>query len=170
MAGRPRTLIIPPYSGRDLSRRAAPWRLSRCTSPGTAGPTLPLIAHILRHGQDQAVASLAAHTMARPPIPVLPLVASTTISPCFSSPFFSAARIMARVMRSFTLQPGLTPSTFASNRPFSVDDYNPIQRNQGCITHQLQDTGSVTHQLFSLLAVLTGRRLFTQAMIPPSRL
>ena len=52
---------------------------------------------------------LAAQTMARP-IPVLPLVASTTVWPGFSVPAFSAASITPMARRSFTEPSGLKAS------------------------------------------------------------
>src|SRR3990172_2227344 len=54
---------------------------------------------------------LTAATIARP-IPVLPEVGSTTVSPGFSRPSRSASSIMARAMRSLTLPPGFTDSSF----------------------------------------------------------
>jgi hypothetical protein len=44
------------------------------------------------------------------PIPVLPLVGSTTVIPGFREPSRSAASIIARQIRSFTLPPGLKNS------------------------------------------------------------
>ena len=62
---------------------------------------------------------LAAATMASP-IPVFPLVGSTIIPPGFRRPCRSAASIMLRPMRSFTLPPGLNDSnlTSISGQPF----------------------------------------------------
>src|SRR3984885_13429592 len=51
----------------------------------------------------------AAHTMARP-IPVFPLVASTTVWPGFSFPVFSASSITPRARRSLTDPRGLKAS------------------------------------------------------------
>lgn len=45
---------------------------------------------------------LAAATIASP-IPVFPLVGSMIVSPAFNFPSFSAASIMAKPIRSFTL-------------------------------------------------------------------
>src|ERR1700675_2286725 len=50
--------------------------------------------------------------MARP-IPVLPLVGSTTTAPGLSSPRRSASSIMATAILSLTLPPGLSDSIFA---------------------------------------------------------
>src|SRR5512144_1196742 len=47
--------------------------------------------------------------MARP-MPVLPLVASTTVCPGLSSPFFSASSMTPRASRSFTEPSGLNAS------------------------------------------------------------
>src|SRR4051812_22598205 len=46
-------------------------------------------------------------------MPVLPLVASTMTDPDLSVPLFSAAKIMDKAGRSFTLPPGFTYSTLA---------------------------------------------------------
>src|SRR4029453_9172508 len=54
-----------------------------------------------------------AQTIARP-IPVLPLVGSTTVAPGLSTPRRSASSIMATAMRSFTLPPGLSDSSLPS--------------------------------------------------------
>src|SRR4029453_12442228 len=54
-----------------------------------------------------------AQTIARP-IPVLPLVGSTTMAPGLSTPRRSASSIMATAMRSFTLPPGLSDSSLPS--------------------------------------------------------
>src|SRR4029453_18128119 len=54
-----------------------------------------------------------AQTMASP-IPVLPLVGSTTVAPGRSAPRRSASSIMATAMRSFTLPPGLSDSSLPS--------------------------------------------------------
>src|SRR5262245_5612907 len=48
------------------------------------------------------------------PIPVLPLVGSTTVAPGLSTPRRSASSIMATAMRSFTLPPGLSDSSLPS--------------------------------------------------------
>ncbi len=53
----------------------------------------------------------AAHTMASP-MPVLPLVASTTVWPGFSSPVFSAASMMPSASRSLMDPSGLRASSF----------------------------------------------------------
>ena len=50
--------------------------------------------------------------MARP-WPVFPDVGSTSVPPGFSSPAFSAASIIRSPMRSFTLPPGFSISSFA---------------------------------------------------------
>src|ERR1700689_40459 len=55
----------------------------------------------------------AAQTMARP-IPVFPLVASTTVCPGLSSPDFSAASITPKADRSFTEPRGLKASIFTN--------------------------------------------------------
>jgi len=47
------------------------------------------------------------------PIPVLPLVASTTVCPGFKVPSFSAASMIAKANRSFTDDNGLKYSAFA---------------------------------------------------------
>ena len=56
---------------------------------------------------------LTAHTIARP-IPVFPLVGSTTAEPGLSSPLSSASFTICKAMRSFILPPGLNDSTFAA--------------------------------------------------------
>src|SRR5712692_5611332 len=48
------------------------------------------------------------------PMPVLPLVGSTSVPPGLSTPRRSASSTMATAMRSLTLPPGLSDSTFAS--------------------------------------------------------
>ena len=48
------------------------------------------------------------------PMPVLPLVGSTTVAPALSAPRRSASSIMATAMRSLTLPPGFSDSIFAS--------------------------------------------------------
>src|SRR5690348_3174963 len=50
-------------------------------------------------------------------MPVLPLVGSTIVPPGRSAPSRSAASIIARQMRSFTLPPGLKLSSFAHTSP-----------------------------------------------------
>src|SRR5438046_1727810 len=47
------------------------------------------------------------------PMPVLPLVGSTSVPPGFSAPPRSASSTMATAMRSLTLPPGFNDSTFA---------------------------------------------------------
>ena len=56
------------------------------------------------------------------PTPVLPLVGSISVAPQVILPSFSAASIMAKAVRSFTLPPGLNDSAFATMRAarFSV--------------------------------------------------
>jgi hypothetical protein len=49
-------------------------------------------------------------------IPVLPDVASTTVTPARNTPDRSADRIMCRAARSFTLDNGLNISNLASSR------------------------------------------------------
>jgi hypothetical protein len=56
---------------------------------------------------------LAAATEARE-IPVFPLVGSTIRVSLSTTPLFSAASIMARAIRSFTLDRGLKNSSFTS--------------------------------------------------------
>src|SRR6187402_2659018 len=46
-------------------------------------------------------------------MPVLPLVASINLEPAFISPLSNAERIIFNAGRSFTLPPGLSPSSFA---------------------------------------------------------
>src|SRR6187401_896381 len=46
-------------------------------------------------------------------MPVLPLVASINFAPGFISPLSNAERIIFNAGRSFTLPPGLSPSSFA---------------------------------------------------------
>ena len=46
-------------------------------------------------------------------MPVLPLVGSTITLPFFSRPRFSASSIMARAIRSLTLDSGLRDSSFS---------------------------------------------------------
>ena len=53
----------------------------------------------------------AAHTMASP-IPVLPLVASTTVCPGVMAPVRSASSMMFSARRSFTDAAGLKNSAF----------------------------------------------------------
>src|SRR5262245_60066759 len=53
--------------------------------------------------------------MARP-MPVLPLVGSTSVAPGLSTPRCSASSTMATAIRSFTLPPGLRDSTLARTR------------------------------------------------------
>src|SRR3989304_2933648 len=48
------------------------------------------------------------------PMPVLPLVGSTIVSPGLRRPLFSAASIMLRAMRSLTLPAGFIDSTLAT--------------------------------------------------------
>src|SRR5215467_2524353 len=57
-----------------------------------------------------------AHTMASP-MPVLPLVGSTTVAPGLRRPRRSASSIMLTAIRSFTLPPGLSDSIFARTTP-----------------------------------------------------
>jgi hypothetical protein len=54
-----------------------------------------------------------AHTMASP-MPVLPLVGSTTVAPGRNRPRRSASSIMETAMRSLTLPPGLSDSILPS--------------------------------------------------------
>jgi len=54
---------------------------------------------------------LAAHTIASP-MPVFPLVASTTVCPGFRSPRRSASSMMLIASRSFTDAAGLKNSAF----------------------------------------------------------
>ena len=58
-------------------------------------------------------AAVAAQTIARP-IPVFPLVASMIVPPGLRRPSRSAASIMLRPMRSLTLPPGFSDSSFTS--------------------------------------------------------
>src|SRR5688572_10533496 len=62
---------------------------------------------------------LTAATKARP-IPVLPLVGSTIVSPGCNRPSCSATSIMFKQIRSFTLPPGLNDSSFAHTPASSV--------------------------------------------------
>ncbi len=55
---------------------------------------------------------MTAATIARP-IPVFPLVGSTSVEPGWSVPRRSASSIMDRAIRSFTLPPGFWDSTLA---------------------------------------------------------
>src|SRR5579864_1546935 len=48
------------------------------------------------------------------PMPVLPLVGSTSVAPALSTPRRSASSTMASAIRSFTLPPGLSDSILAS--------------------------------------------------------
>src|SRR5215467_9500482 len=57
-----------------------------------------------------------AHTMASP-MPVLPLVGSTTVAPALRRPRRSASSIMLTAIRSFTLPPGLSDSILARTTP-----------------------------------------------------
>jgi hypothetical protein len=52
------------------------------------------------------------------PMPVLPLVGSTMTPPGFKSPRFSPSSIMARAIRSFTLESGLRDSSFTTTSAF----------------------------------------------------
>ena len=54
---------------------------------------------------------MAAHTIASP-MPVFPLVASTTVWPGFSAPLRSASSMMLTASRSFTEAAGLKNSAF----------------------------------------------------------
>src|SRR5438105_2037417 len=56
---------------------------------------------------------LTAETIASP-TPVLPLVGSTIVEPARMRPWRSASSSMATAMRSFTLPPGFSDSTFAT--------------------------------------------------------
>ena len=58
----------------------------------------------------------ARQTTARP-VPVLPLVSSTTVCPGRSSPEARASRMISRAILSFLLPPGLKYSSFTSSRP-----------------------------------------------------
>ena len=60
----------------------------------------------------------ARQTIARP-VPVLPLVSSTTGWPSRSSPVARASRMISSATRSFLLPPGLKYSSFARSRPRS---------------------------------------------------
>ena len=71
-----------------------------------------LLAHLVGHDEDAAVAARAA-TMASP-TPVLPDVGSTIVPPGWRSPAGSAASTMASAGRSFTLPPALRNSHLAS--------------------------------------------------------
>src|SRR5271165_703655 len=59
---------------------------------------------------------MARQTTARP-VPVLPLVSSTTVCPGRSSLEARASRMISRAILSFLLPPGLKYSSFTSSRP-----------------------------------------------------
>ena len=61
---------------------------------------------------------MARQTIARP-VPVFPLVSSTTVCPAFSSPDARASLMISSAIRSFLLPPGLKYSSFTSSRPVS---------------------------------------------------
>jgi len=65
---------------------------------------LLFVALRFRNDDDGAVSPRVGDE--REPMPVLPAVASTTRPPGFSSPRFSASKIMCRAGRSFTDWPG----------------------------------------------------------------
>ena len=80
---------------------------------------------------------LAAAIIARP-IPVFPLVGSMIVLSSFSSPFFSAASIIASAIRSFTLEPGLKNSSFKYTSASSA----PVKRFN--FTNGVLPTKSIT--------------------------
>ena len=82
---------VPRRSPARAPRRPRAASGSRPPPPRRPRKLPPLEAHALGHGEHAAVAT-AAQTMARP-MPVLPLVGSTTVWPGLSSPDCSAASI-----------------------------------------------------------------------------
>jgi hypothetical protein len=69
-----------------------------------------------------------ADTRARP-MPVLPDVGSMMVAPSLSFPSASAASIMARAMRSFTLEPGLKDFRCRPGITLFFDRINWIKNN-----------------------------------------
>ena len=95
---------------------------ARCSTRTTSAPS----AHIIVARSSELPADMTAtkgwpvtpHTIANP-VPVLPLVSSTTGCPGSSAPLASASRIIRGAIRSFFDPPGLRYSSLARIRPSS---------------------------------------------------
>ena len=90
---------------------------------------------------------MTAQTTARP-MPVLPLVGSTMVSPGWRRPSRSAASTMATAMRSLTLPPGLRASSLPSTAA-APSGTTRLQAHQGGAADQVEGRRGDVHALAS---------------------